>query len=179
MDKELTELLEELESKFTYEERVTLFYKIRKWFLDKDNNSYLLELMKDAINHKDYNLLMILLIILQPDQDKRFTEVLCDILKLREYNFMEGAADVLYDIADENSIETVIEILEEYIIDDDLGYHLRIKLFDILFRINTGKSREGIKSLLNSNIEQVREIAHKFNQMVDNKLNNIIEEESA
>src|SRR2546430_1020715 len=121
MNSELLNLINKLESKITYEERRFVFEEMKYWFEDDKNKLVLLEAIEESIKLKNLDNLMILLIVLQSSPDKRFTKILCDILEMKEYNFMEGVADALFDIADERCINTVTKILLEYEIDEDLG----------------------------------------------------------
>lgn len=171
MNKEFNELYNNLLEITNQKDWFNTLNKLVNLISSKGLENELYGTMKQAINSQNWEELKRIIFIVQRVPDPMFVPLLCELLEYKQFHLMEGIADAL-TFSDERSIPYIVKTLMEYDIDEDLGYHLRKKLIDILVYIKNEEAIIGLKQLaLKSCSELVREesrkalvnIKHRFN----------------
>ena len=121
----------------------------------KDLSEGVLETTREELNVQNWSSLNNLIGLMQNAPNRKYTPILCELLDYRHFDLMEGIADALFDIVDERAVPYVIKTLLGYDFDEDLIYHLRIKLIDFLIRIGNKEAIDGLKLLSQNPIEVI------------------------
>jgi len=153
-------LLQEIRNRSGQELLKKIQQELRVQIKGNDDVEFLHVVLQNQVENQKWENISLIVWAIEYFPDRRFTPVLCELLKQRwNDDYLEAIADVLFTLKDENSIPCIIDSIGYYIPGDD-DYHFSRKLVLALGHIGTQQAIDGLEQAVQcSESELVRKLA--------------------
>jgi HEAT repeat protein len=126
-----------------------------------DFSEELLDALRNELNEQNWSCLFKLIFAVQAFPHRKFTPILTFLLdNHRERGYSENIVDALFDINDEQSIPSLIRLLDYYEPGDD-DRHVNKKAIYVLARIGTSDAIKGLKIAASNSDRKIKATAER------------------